>query len=66
MSKGERYAIQNFRRIASGGVCTFGKGEEITCEAGSMSWMDDGIKMETKAGSLGKMFGRSVNYSAIE
>ena len=36
-----------------------GKGEEITCEAGSMSWMDDGIKMETKAGSLGKVDSRT-------
>lgn len=36
------------------------QGEKITCEAGSMSWMDEGIRMETKAGSLGKMFGRSL------
>lgn len=36
------------------------KGESVTCEAGAMSWMDDGIRMETKAGSLGKMFGRSL------
>lgn len=43
------------------------QGETITCEAGSMSWMDEGIRMETKAGGLGKMFGRSLTgESAFE
>ncbi len=33
-------------------------GEKVMCEAGSMSWMDRGIEMETKGGGIGKMFGR--------
>lgn len=41
------------------------KGESITCEAGSMSWMDSGIQMETKAGGLGKMFGRALTNESM-
>lgn len=33
-------------------------GENIQCEAGAMSWMDNEIEMQTSAGGLGKMFGR--------
>ncbi len=35
-------------------------GEMIECEAGAMSWMDEGIEMQTQAGGLGKMLGRMV------
>ena len=38
--------------------CQLSQGESIQCEAGAMSWMDDGIEMQTEAGGLGKMFGR--------
>ena len=38
--------------------CQLNQGEAIQCEAGAMSWMDDGIEMQTEAGGLGKMFGR--------
>ena len=33
-------------------------GEQIQCEAGAMSWMDEGIEMQTSAGGLGKMLDR--------
>ncbi|MCR4716521.1 MAG: TIGR00266 family protein [Lachnospiraceae bacterium] len=33
-------------------------GEVVTCESGSMSWMDAGIEMKTEGGGVGKMFGR--------
>ena len=36
-----------------------GQGERIQCEAGAMSWMDEGIVMQTEGGGLGKMFGRA-------
>ncbi len=36
-----------------------GQGERIECEAGAMSWMDEGIVMQTQGGGLGKMFGRA-------
>ncbi|MBE5830159.1 MAG: TIGR00266 family protein [Butyrivibrio sp.] len=36
-----------------------GQGERIECEAGAMSWMDEGIVMATQGGGLGKMFGRA-------
>ena len=35
-------------------------GEQIKCEAGAMSWMDEGIEMQTTAGGLGKMLGRML------
>lgn len=36
-------------------------GEAIECEAGAMSWMDDGIRMQTSTGGgLGKMLGRML------
>ena len=39
-------------------VCRLNAGEEMMCEGGSMSWMDDGIEMQTEGGGLGKVFGR--------
>lgn len=36
------------------------QGEEISCEAGAMAWMDDEIEMQTGAGGLGKMLGRML------
>ena len=39
-------------------VCRLNPGEEMMCEGGSMSWMDDGIEMQTEGGGLGKVFGR--------
>ena len=36
-----------------------GQGESIQCEAGAMSWMDEGIQMQTNAGGIGKMLGRA-------
>ncbi len=41
------------------------EGEEIVCEAGAMSWMDDCIRMQTQAGGLGKMFGRAFTNEAM-
>lgn len=35
-------------------------GETVSCEAGAMCWMDDGIEMVTEGGGLGKMFGRMM------
>ena len=41
-------------------------GEQIQCEAGAMSWMDEGIEVQTTAGGLGKMLGRMfTNESAF-
>ena len=39
-------------------VCRLNAGEEMMCEGGSMSWMDDGSEMQTEGGGLGKVFGR--------
>ena len=41
-------------------ICHLNAGEEMTCEGGSMSWMDDEIEMKTQAGGIGKMLGRMV------
>lgn len=40
-------------------------GEEIDCEAGSMSWMDDEIEMQTKSGGIGKMLGRLLTNEKV-
>ena len=40
-------------------------GEAIQCEAGGMSWMDDGLRMETHTGGLGKMFGRALTGESL-
>ncbi len=42
-------------------LCRLEPGEEIICESGSMSWMDEGIEMITEGGGLGKVFGRMVS-----
>ncbi len=41
--------------------CHLEAGEQIECESGAMSWMDNEIEMQTKAGGLGKMFGRMLS-----
>ena len=39
-------------------LCHLEAGEEMTCEGGSMSWMDDEIEMKTQAGGIGKALSR--------
>ena len=39
-------------------ICQLDPGESMLCESGAMSWMDEGIEMETQGGGIGKMFGR--------
>lgn len=46
-------------------ICELEQGEEIVCESGGMSWMDDAFDMVTQGGSLGKMFGRSFTGESI-
>ena len=38
--------------------CSLQAGEGMRCQSGSMTWMDPSVKMETKAGGIGKMLGR--------
>ena len=40
-------------------------GEQIVCEGGSMSWMDDEIEMKTEGGGVGKMFGRMFTGESL-
>ncbi len=37
------------------------RGEYIYCEAGGMSWMTDGLVMDTQAGGIGKAFSRAFS-----
>ena len=46
-------------------VCSLERGEEVCCESGAMSWMDDGIVMHTEGGGLGKMFGRAFSGESM-
>ena len=41
-------------------LCQLEAGEEMMCEGGSMSWMDDEIEMKTQGGGIGKMFGKML------
>jgi len=34
-------------------ICQLEAGEQMKCEGGSMSWMDDEIEMQTKGGGVG-------------
>lgn len=46
-------------------LCRLEAGEAVLCEKGAMSWMDDGITMETQGGGVGKMFGRMFSGEAM-
>ena len=46
-------------------LCKLEAGEEIFCESGAMSWMDDSIRMTTEGGGLGKMFGRAFSGESM-
>ena len=46
-------------------ICSLEQGQSIICQAGAMSWMDEGIKMETKAGGVGKALGRAFSGESI-
>lgn len=41
-------------------LCQLEAGEQMMCEGGSMSWMDDEIEMKTQGGGIGKMFGKML------
>ena len=41
------------------------QGESVITEKGSMSWMTDGIEMQTIGGSIGKALGRLVSGESI-
>ncbi len=43
-------------------ICTLNKGEQMLTEGGGMSWMSDGMTMQTTSnGGLGKMLGRMLS-----
>ena len=46
-------------------ICQLNAGEEMMCEGGSMSWMDDEIEMQTQGGGVKKMFGRMFTGEAL-
>ena len=46
-------------------ICRLEAGEEMMCEGGSMSWMDDEIEMKTEGGGVGKMFGRMFTGESL-
>lgn len=46
-------------------ICYPQRGQTICCESGGMSWASLGMEMETKAGGLGKMFGRAFTGESI-
>ncbi len=41
------------------------QGETVQCESGAMSWMDKGIRMDTKAGGIGKAVGRMFSGESL-
>ena len=51
-----KYEIQGYNLPVL--ICHLEAGEEMMCEGGSMSWMDDEIEMKTQGGGFGKVLGR--------
>ncbi|MCR4646452.1 MAG: TIGR00266 family protein [Oscillospiraceae bacterium] len=47
------------------GVVNVDAGEAVVCQTGAMTWMSPNMKMETKGGGLGKMFGRLVSGESL-
>ncbi len=39
--------------------------ESIVCQKGGMSWVTPNVQMQTKGGSLGKMFGRALTGESL-
>ena len=46
-------------------VCTLNPGESMITERGAMSWMTSNMRMETKAGGVGKAIGRMFSGESI-
>ncbi len=46
-------------------VCELNQGEQMITESGAMCWMSPNMKMETKGGGVGKMFGRALSGDKI-
>ncbi len=46
-------------------VCTLNPGESMITERGAMSWMTSNMRMETKAGGVGKALGRMFSGESI-
>lgn len=46
-------------------ICELDSGETMITERGAMSWMSPNMKMETKGGGVGKMFGRMLSGESL-
>lgn len=46
-------------------VCNVEGGETLKCQAGAMCWMSPNMKMETKTGGIGKMFGKALTGESL-
>ncbi len=46
-------------------VCTLNPGESMITERGAMSWMTSNMRMETRAGGVGKAIGRMFSGESI-
>ena len=46
-------------------LCRLEQGEQIVCESGAMSWMDDVFTMTTNGGGIGKMFGKMLSGESM-
>jgi len=46
-------------------VCNLEGGETMKCQSGAMCWMSPNMQMATKAGGLGKMFGKAITGESL-
>ena len=46
-------------------ICHLEKGQTVCSELGSMSWMTPDVKMDTKTGGAGKVFGRMFSGESL-
>ena len=47
------------------GVVNLEAGESVVCQNGAMTWMSPNMKMETKGGGIGKIFGRMLTGESL-
>lgn len=46
-------------------ICNLAAGEQMITEKGAMSWMSPNMRMETRGGGVGKMFGRMFSGESM-
>ncbi len=46
-------------------ICKMEANETVKCQSGAMCWMSPNMEMQTKAGGIGKMFGKALTGESL-